>query len=73
MTSNIAKLYLRLPPQGKQALVEGQLEIANEVNGMPQCSPVNLIRRFNHWVTRNLKLISALEELYPAGNDNTND
>lgn len=73
MTSTITELFLRLPPQGKQALVEGQLEIADEVDGMPRRSPYDLIRRFNHWAVRNLKLISALEELHPKVNGNSND
>lgn len=73
MTSNITKLWLRLPQQGKRALTKGQLEIAHTLNKMLQDTVDEKVRRFNYWITENIRLISALEELYPAANGNTND
>jgi len=73
MTSNITKLWLRLPPQGRKALAEGQLEIVEVLDKMPRGTLDEGVRRFNYWITSNIKLLDAIEKLYPRANDNTDN
>lgn len=73
MLTGIMNLWSRLAPQGRQALIEGQLDIASQVDKMSYKTPADTEERYYYWITQALELIGALVKLYPKANDNSND